>query len=1629
MPTKARPKPVTFAALAATPQTKEMQLGVAIASLRTAGFANVRDALQQPEKLRKALGKPDELNRRALGLIKLAHAAGDAEIAARVLRIAGPSLAAIGRLPAGFLRSKLGKLDRAQARAVGRLRRASRAVYRIVAEVAAVRQAAKSSGGGWQLHYDPRPHKPDPDASNCFDCECCDGVFGPRAYLFDLLDLIYYRWPLPTFGLEGGVQRITSDVLEKVLFQEIDGLVCARGKEVVLQVRIACEVLERLLGDRIPLGSAEWRTDYRIFWASVLAPGSDPEAAIAALAPLDTGGGDALSRLVRALAVQKPSLVTIDQASQAIDELAQAPDALPAATALREVLEAPDFSQRNAALRPRLSATYRRHLLTATGETAASLGPKLFIDLLAGECMVTTRFTQLILSLQDFILAIRTGAIAALGRPDLVAGAVIDFGALDARAIDEEEWKWLGDYPRWKAAIYTLVFPENVLPPPITDPRLEALAQDWSKGVSPRDVRDGFLKVLFGPLLSTAAAMDTGLSNRVLDTRSFPRNYGSLDAWIADAQQLAGQVPATVSDARFPPATNNPTVYLRFPLLAAWALGRSGEFAAAHDWYRRLYDPNRPRNERVRFDFDTVLESGSGGGPDTIRPGGGAWLDDPLDPRLIALRRRGVYLRHVVLAMVRNLLDWADHEFAHETAETVDRARSLYLLARRTLDAENYPISRCDEAISSLELDIVVHQAHRKLLRQRPRIRAGLRRLRAVRKSGILHEAIAEIRGALAKGDDGRVVRRVDAVVRRAVERDAKERPAQRTGESLARRRTRIDTLEDELLAGFPPDPGPGPDPGPDPGPVGGGFGPGDIPGKPGRPFDWFLEDPEIKPGLPDDDDLGTVDGRDVPTAFEACIPVNPLLVSLRQHIEANLAKIRGCLSIAGEPLRLALASCDPAAGAAAPRGGGATDQAPRYRYNFLVEKARQYVDVAQRLESALLQAIEKREDARFDTLKARQAADLAGATVELRSLQVREAESGQAVAEAQLDRANVGSTFWDVRIGDAETFEANLSDLEREGLQAIERSIQTQQMLKAAFALQGLGAVAAASVIGGLALPAALPFIVGEASAAASEDAATASLKQTNAAYERRFEEWKLQRDLAQADVAIADAVVIQAADRVAVAEQEEQIARLQLTQAQEVIEFLSTRLDDVELFEWMIDVLVRNYRTVMQLSTSVARLAQRALEFERQEPIQIILTDYWTITSTSALAANLSEEQGSFGLLASERLLTDLTKLDAFKLQTEARRLQMTKTVSLAQMLPVELALLRRDGRVTFNTLLDWFDRDFPGHYLRLIRSVRVSVLALIPPVDGIHAVLHNSGESTVVVPVTDEVTRQVRFAKRRALRNFGETIALDGAFNESGLFELRSDDPMLLPFETLGVETQWTIELPQAFNRFIFSTIADVLLHIDYTALLDFGYRAEVIGALPAFEKRDCPFDLGFAFPDEWYQLKNPRSSDPPADRPMPFTLPRLFFPPQYAPAPAGGGPALELIHVALIVVGDFTALSDPQREVLRTSVEITKDGLTLSTAAVSAPGSPAWRFAKVFDRSAFFTTREAPAALSPTQFPLDPLRADHTTTDASGLWTLTLGQPIFEQLDDQGQPLIRRIVDAVLILTVQGHVQWS
>jgi hypothetical protein len=103
---------------------------------------------------------------------------------------------------------------------------------------------------------------------------------------------------------------------------------------------------------------------------------------------------------------------------------------------------------------------------------------------------------------------------------------------------------------------------------------------------------------------------------------------------------------------------------------------------------------------------------------------------------------------------------------------------------------------------------------------------------------------------------------------------------------------------------------------------------------------------------------------------------------------------------------------------------------------------------------------------------------------------------------------------------------------------------------------------------------------------------------------------------------------------------------------------------------------------------------------------------------------------------LTGSARLLQDIYQLDQYAFENNKRKLQLSKTISLAQLSPFEFEQFRETGVLRFATPMELFDRDYRGHYLRLIHKVRVSTVALIPPSQGIHATLTASGLSRVVI-----------------------------------------------------------------------------------------------------------------------------------------------------------------------------------------------------------------------------------------------------------------------------------------------------
>jgi hypothetical protein len=604
----------------------------------------------------------------------------------------------------------------------------------------------------------------------------------------------------------------------------------------------------------------------------------------------------------------------------------------------------------------------------------------------------------------------------------------------------------------------------------------------------------------------------------------------------------------------------------------------------------------------------------------------------------------------------------------------------------------------------------------------------------------------------------------------------------------------------------------------------------------------------------------------------------NPARVALRHRVDAQLAKLRQGRNIAGmlRDIDLPDDSRDDFLLTTPPPARPPT----QYRYHTLVDRARQLATLAQQMEAEYLAALEKYDAGAFRRFEADKALELARAGVTTRTLQIDEAAAGVSLAKAQKDRATLQADRYDSFVNGGLTVHeqamldgyASAGKL-REGIAVADGVVATLQAFESgagnAFLSWGSSLAMAGAVAGAVAARTGLQVSLTDVETRLQADTFQAS-------HERQVNEWTLQRDVARQDELIAGIQTEQATAHLAVAQQEHAVAQLQLDLDVSTVAFLDGQFTNVELYEWVSGVLGNAYATVLAQATAMARLAQDQLAFDRQEaPIAVVRADYWTPPAELNGAADGGAGPDRRGLTGAERLLADLVQLDQYAFQTDRRLLNITQTFSLAQRAPLEFQLFRDTGVLQFATPIAWFDADFPGHYARLIKRVRVTAAGLIPPSQGVRATLTASGISRVVV--SGDTFSEV------VMRRDPESVALTAPSGASGVFDLDTQSDLRLPFEAMGVATTWELRLPKAANPFDFASLADVLVTIDYTALDSYEYRRTVMAALNVGGDRtaDRPLSLRRDFPDEWYALHNPTPGT--RERRVTLTLDRTDFPP--------------------------------------------------------------------------------------------------------------------------------------------------
>ena len=959
-------------------------------------------------------------------------------------------------------------------------------------------------------------------------------------------------------------------------------------------------------------------------------------------------------------------------------------------------------------------------------------------------------------------------------------------------------------------------------------------------------------------------------------------------------------------------ATSSVLTYLReayyfVPLHLALALQSAGHHLASLDCFRTVYDyeaqigPPNQRNIYYGLELDAKL-------PDVpLYQQADGWLLDPLNPHSIASTRRYAYTRFTIISLVRCLLDFADSEFTQETGESLAKARTLYLTA---LDLLNLPelqqkLGVCDDLIAELKIepgkDIPpeVPAAVGEIIEELTKA-ATLRGETTANPSRaqfatIVKEVTSKLSGASewkVKLAEAREV--VQAAVANAPLPLATGAMVSATADILKEQHALLITqplIEDTLQRVSKT--------------------------VATRVFDGTgLISPVVKsdngkilPALP----LPPLAPVFTPS-LQFCIPPNPILKALRLHAELNLYKLRTCRNIAGLKRQLDpyAAPTDTTTGLPAIGAGGqlvlpgiATLHPSLYRYPVLIERAKQLVQLAAQIEAPMLSALLNRDAAAQTLLQARQQLSLAQAGVRLQDLRVGEAKDGVTLAERQQERAQIQIETYDAWIlmglnqyeNDIIQAYLNAASAQKGATEASRRIQLKQAILNAALftaqTAQGgfvAAAIGATAATGNLNIDA---FLINNLSAdtkAAIDSTAAAQIASLNATLERRKDEWQLQKRLAEQDSRIGEQQKKIADDHVQIATQERAIAGIQTDNAKEFVEFLTNKFTNVELFDWMSSILEGVYSFFLQQATATAKLAENQLAFERQEvPPTIIESNYWELPSESSALGNADGKgPDRRGLTGSARLLQDIYQLDQYAFDTNKRKLSLTKTISLARLVPVEFERFRETGVLPFATTMEMFDRGFPGHYLRLIKRVRISVIALVPSIDGIHATLSTTGPSRVVIG--GDVFQTV------PIRRGPEFIAMSAPNNSTGVFELDSQPDMLLPFEGSGVAMCWEFNMPKAANLLDYRTLADVLITWEYTALYNADYRQQVIQSLKPTVTADRPFSFRNQFADQWYDLHNPDQTSTPMT--VRFTTRREDFPPNIE--------ALKIQHVLLYFV---------------------------------------------------------------------------------------------------------------------------
>ncbi len=639
------------------------------------------------------------------------------------------------------------------------------------------------------------------------------------------------------------------------------------------------------------------------------------------------------------------------------------------------------------------------------------------------------------------------------------------------------------------------------------------------------------------------------------------------------------------------------------------------------------------------------------------------------------------------------------------------------------------------------------------------------------------------------------------------------------------------------------------------------------------------------------------------------CIPDNPQLKALRDTIDDRLFKIRHCQDIEGVFRKLPLFEPPIEPGLlvqAAAQGlslasvlNELNSPMPNYRFTYLLQKALELCGELKTLSNSFLSIKEKGDGEALAQLRARHDSSIQSLMMEVKKLQLDEA--GKALDALQQSRKApvyrlqhslrlIGEDLGKVPDGDTDfaelpdTIEAPVEDsgmrlipFEKEELDKAGEAASKQEDIGSVEVLASiLNIIPSFSVdmkpigigagvsFGGSNLGAAMQAVARSQQIVVANRTHQSTGAGRKAGYLRQLQERVQQANVAGYEIKNIDKQALTQKIRIDLAQQEIFNQQKQIDNAQEVEEFLHNKYSNGELYAWMDGEIRTLYHQAYTLAYDLAKRAEKVFRFERGlSTSSFIQSGYWDVAHD--------------GLLSGERLYAGLKQLEAAYQEKRGHDFEITKAISLRMLNPLALIQLKETGACEFALPEILFDMDYPGHYLRRIKSVGLRIPCVLGPHTSLNCTLrlteHKFRTSAIAKSKSDYPEQTGQADERFSTVNVPITsIAVSSLDDENGVFELNFHDERYLPFEGAGAISKWRLSLPDKFRQFDYDTITDVIVRLRYTAV-DGGDKLKKPAAdtvldyiksvedLSREEGLFAAFDLKNDFPNEWYGANHP------------------------------------------------------------------------------------------------------------------------------------------------------------------------